>query len=629
MNFTKILLLMLAFAFAGSLSAQQNATIKVKDGMPIMQNVVSTTATNGADIDFSTYCIPGGDCSYDDGFTDFAFAGIENYGSGCSAGGYGDFTAMVGTVELGQTYTATMASGYSSNFASIWIDFDMDYEFEEWERILTDYELGDPGQMMEVDITIPGYGQPGTTVMRIGAAWSEPSSPNPCANLTYGEWEDYTITVTGTSTSLDAIAISIDNPYIVEAGDVYPMATVMNGGIETVSFSVTCNIDGYSSVVQVTDLPKGQEQQLTFDAWAAAVGDYLVEVTTDLTGDENPENDQVTTNISVVDYVPEKMIVGEEGTGTWCGWCIRGLVYMDSMRMKYPDSWIGIAVHNGDPMVVPAYDAGVGPLIGNAYPGGLVDRFISVDPSGFEGAFLNRMEAIPSAGLMIDNKNYNPTTGELTFTLTADFIVDVTDYRLSAVIIEHDVTGTGSGYAQANYYAGGGYGPMGGYENLPNPVPAEDMVYEDVARALLGDFDGFEGSLPASITAGESHSWEFSVVLDEEWEMEHMQIVGMLIDYANGSIENGTVDDVMVGIPEEYAKSNVKVFPNPATTQLHFSNVEGARLMISSTNGQLVFDQENVIEKCTVDVSGLMNGTYIVKIINDDTIITRKVVIIR
>nr|NQU91344.1 PKD domain-containing protein [Bacteroidota bacterium] len=39
------------------------------------------------------YCIPSANCSYGDGFTDFGFAGIENWESGCSPNGYGDFTA--------------------------------------------------------------------------------------------------------------------------------------------------------------------------------------------------------------------------------------------------------------------------------------------------------------------------------------------------------------------------------------------------------------------------------------------------------------------------------------------------------------------------------------------------------
>ena len=42
-----------------------------------------------------------------------------------------------------------------------------------------------------------------------------------------------------------------------------------------------------------------------------------------------------------------------------------------------------------------------------------------------------------------------------------------------------------SGYNQVNAYAGNALGPMGGFESLPNPVPAAQMVYDHVARVLL------------------------------------------------------------------------------------------------------------------------------------------------
>lgn len=576
-----------------------------------------------------SYCIPGGDCTVGDGFTDFAFAGIENYESGCSDGGYGVFTYMEASVEIGNTYTATMASGYSSNFASIWIDFDQDLEFSEAERILTDFEMGAAGELVNVDITIPGWGLPGTTTMRIGASWSDPSSPDPCAILTYGEWEDYTIEVTGSSINYNAGVASIDMPPVIQQGDYTPAATVKNYGAETISFPVTCSTDGYSSTVNVTDLAAGEEISVEFEVWAAAVGNYVIEVVTDLSGDEFPANDMLSADIAVIEWAPTKMVVGEEGTGTWCGWCVRGTVYMDSMAMKYPDSWIGIAVHNGDPMVVDEYDAGIGPYIGFAYPGGLVDRTIATDPSTFEAAYESQLAVIAPAGIMIENKSFNSTTGELSFTVTSEFIATVYDYRFNAVIVEDGVTGTGDGWAQANYYSGGANGPMGGYELLPDPVPAEDMVYDHVARAILGTFEGAEGSLPATVNAGETHSYEFSITLEEDWDINHIEIVGMLIDYATGEIKNAAKDELITEVTNLEVSSTVAVYPNPAKEQLMISNIEQSNIYLYNINGQLVIEKQNIVDGCKLDISNLKNGTYIIKIINDKEIFTSKVSIIK
>ena len=68
---------------------------------------------------------------------------------------------------------------------------------------------------------------------------------------------------------------------------------------------------------------------------------------------------------------------------------------------------------------------------------------------------------------------------------------------MAVVIVEDSVRGTASGYAQANYYSGGGNGPMGGYENLPSTIPASQMTYNHVARVLAG---GFKVPLPKLLT---------------------------------------------------------------------------------------------------------------------------------
>jgi len=101
-------------------------------------------------------------------------------------------------------------------------------------------------------------------------------------------------------------------------------------------------------------------------------------------------DDGVTITVNPVVAAVGKMVVGEEGTGTWCQWCPRGAVYMDLYETNYSDFWAGVAVHNSDPMTVTEYDAGVGTLIGG-YPSALVDRCTDVDPSGMGPDFWARL----------------------------------------------------------------------------------------------------------------------------------------------------------------------------------------------------------------------------------------------
>jgi len=442
--------------------------------------------------------------------------------------------------------------------------------------------------LYEIPIAIPGNGFPGATVMRVGSCFLQPSSPDPCANLWAGEWEDYALILTGSSINLNAGVVSIDmEPFLLQ-GNVIPKATVKNFGLQTVSFPVTCNINdnGYTSTKSVTNLALGEEVQILFDTWSPEPGTYDMEIISQLPGDEVPANDMLNTTIGIVESIPPKMVVGEEGTGTWCGWCPEGIVVMEHMAETYPDTWIGIAVHNNDPMVVPEYDAGILNYL-NAYPSGLIDRSgVVYFPGQFEEAYLERINKVAPAELMIENQSV--TNGVLTFDITATFYAMVANYRLNAVLVEDYVTGTSAGYNQANFYSGGAFGEMGGFELLPNPVPAADMIYMDVARALPGGWDGVEGSLPEIAYAGETYSFEFSVALDESWDYDNLRIVGMLINNNNGMIQNACVKNDITGVPSVMNNSEISVYPNPVKDKLNISTKSNADVYLFDINGQLI-----------------------------------------
>ena len=167
----------------------------------------------------------------------------------------------------------------------------------------------------------------------------------------------------------DMILTSIDMVKYIKSGEQEVKGTIFNFGTEPLtSFEVTYTIGDYTSPVYVVDginIKTGETYSFTHDV--AYNFNKLGEVNVELTvgkpngvEDNSPANNTLTTTLTVLDYAPSRRVVGEEGTGTWCGWCVRGHVFMDYMDEKYPDTWIGIAVHNGDPMVVDDYDTGMG-----------------------------------------------------------------------------------------------------------------------------------------------------------------------------------------------------------------------------------------------------------------------------
>lgn len=263
--------------------------------------------------------------------------------------------------------------------------------------------------------------------------------------------------------------------------------------------------------------------------------------------DDNPNNNTLSAQVLCVEEIFTKNVVYEEGTGTWCGWCPRGLVGLNTMAHNYTDgTWIGIGVHNGDPMKVTEYDNGIGSFI-SGYPSGVMNRNNVYDPglSVLEPAYLQAKQEVPLSKIEITAKTWDESTRDLTVETTSFFAMDLagTSYNLSMIIVESNVTGTSSGWNQANYYSGGSAGDLIDWDgtnwaDLPNPVPAADMAYNHVGRVLVGGWNGISDIIPANVVYGTPYVYEFTYTLDDDFNHNEVDIVVLIIDAATGIIEN-------------------------------------------------------------------------------------------
>ena len=232
-----------------------------------------------------------------------------------------------------------------------------------------------------------------------------------------------------------------------------------------------------------------------------------------------------------------KVVLVEEGTGTWCQYCPRGDVYSKALHEAYPDNALFVAVHNGDDMANQEYTDAMG-LSG--YPSGNIDRVSesSLEPTMVNSDMAPFLSSTPPVGVAVTT-SFNDATRELDISVSGDFTQDLSgDYRFAAIVVEDGVTGPSPSYDQSNAYSGGTYGPMGGYENLPSPVPASLMVYDHVGRYLAGGYDGQTGSLPASITNGETHSYDFSYTVPSDYNEAYIYVIGLVINGQTGEVVN-------------------------------------------------------------------------------------------
>lgn len=249
---------------------------------------------------------------------------------------------------------------------------------------------------------------------------------------------------------------------------------------------------------------------------------------------------------------PRRM-VAEEGTGTWCGWCVRGIVGMEYMRETYPDRFVGIALHDGDAM---AGAENYQDLIFNSFPGAYVNRTSLMDPGKDEFLYYINGDAGANVAGKVSISRVTYSDNQLEVTTTTQFGGDDqgSDYRLAYVITEDGV----GPYVQANFYSGSG-DDMGGFENKDNYVP---VIYNDVARGIYPGITGQPNSVPANITAMEEYQYQYEFKLPGNIDKpRNTSLVVLLYDMFTGQIINAdkmALADVLPEVIEETVIHTVK-----------------------------------------------------------------------
>lgn len=351
--------------------------------------------------------------------------------------------------------------------------------------------------------------------------------------------------------------------------------------------------------------------------------------------DPNPNDNTGSTIITTLSSTPDKYVVIEEGTGTWCGWCPRGAVAMEYMYNNYPD-FIGIAVHNGDPMTVNAYDAGAG---FTGFPGCNVDRVIlgaDVGSSQFENYYNQRknlLTPVSVSGTVTSNGL------DLTIDASATFYSNFSnaDYRLGVIMVENNVTGTSSGYNQSNYYSSQSQnmaltGAGHNWQQEPSTVPASDMEYDEVGRALLGGYNGQAGSIPAAIVDGQVYNYTFNYTIPAAYKKNDMHAVIVVIDNVTGEILNAFKTTVASASVSHVKSIDLTVFPNPASDEVNLTfEAQGVDYLVQITDlqGRVVLTENysnlTGAQSISLNTSSLKTGNYLISVAQDGGSFTKMI----
>jgi hypothetical protein len=240
---------------------------------------------------------------------------------------------------------------------------------------------------------------------------------------------------------------------------------------------------------------------------------------------------------SINAHSQEKIVLLEQHTGAWCGWCVDGTVKMDEILNLYPDNVIGVKVHNGDSMVI-AEQAVIASALGlTGYPTAAIDRkkfdgAVFQDRSYWKGYVETQLAVTPKVSVAV-TYSLNEISRELLIKVYATMISKVTDpLRFNVFITEDSVSGIGTGWDQSNYLSN-----RAGYEDNPYYTqPSKIVGYQHmkVVRAMLGGAWGIQGSFTSPANAGEVFVQDFAYIVPENFKLEHLKVVGLV--QVNGTL---------------------------------------------------------------------------------------------
>lgn len=347
--------------------------------------------------------------------------------------------------------------------------------------------------------------------------------------------------------------VSMNVPMQVMQGPFNTSFRVRNLGVNAISsINYTCTVGEGAKVTKEYTFPTPLEfSEATDINLSLNCEEYGLEIPVTVTvtsvngvDDTDPSNNMKSGSTTCLNETMgfQRRFVMEEGTGLWCSNCPRGLGTMEYMNKKYPDTFIGIGIHQGDPMQI-SYDLYPGhaytehlTLIG-AYPNGRYNRddatygnSINDFGSQVEGIYksITAMPAVADISAEIYFTDEEKT--EINVETKTQFALDTTNpYRIALVLTENNV----GPYVQSNGYAGAGM-DCGGWELLPGQAVCK---FNEVAR-YIDAHGGTYNSLPTDKKAKTQYAYNSLLPTAPLKSLDDFDVVAIIINGKTGLIEN-------------------------------------------------------------------------------------------
>lgn len=348
------------------------------------------------------------------------------------------------------------------------------------------------------------------------------------------------------------------------------------------------------------------------------------------------KQDELTYSTVAFMFQPAQRVVIEEITGMWCTFCPTGIVALEVLKEKYPDNFIGLALHYDDIIAVNNY---VNDLGATGLPSGWINRrHYSTTPmvvvenngikeyvttnGGFETFVQAELATLNPCEVAINSLSYNNNQVTIATTTRSATDLDNIQYQLAFVVVEDHVWG--EGYYQKNGYSGG-EAKLHGWENRPKMV-VDDFKFDHVVRCIYDNYQGIAGSIPSQLMAGEEHTSSYTFDLPSTiLNPDNVKIVAMIINCADGSIVNAAESGTLTAINTVQATQQVQCFTANNRICITLPSTDDAHIAIYNTAGALVAAYDT--NSTSLQLPAPARGVYVVTITQDNNTSTHKVVV--
>jgi len=358
--------------------------------------------------------------------------------------------------------------------------------------------------------------------------------------------------------------------------------------------------------------------QGNFMAAFPTAGNHTLKVWTKLVSqtDANTANDTITHLVKVREQMPLKNVLFEVFKHQACCPCFPAAIYEDTVvSLKANYAIANIYTYNGD-VIYNSDGEVINDQYGLAHPSVLYDRYRFPYANSLERNWYTmgsdyiledineRDRYYEPVEVKFNTFSYNSSTRLLKVKLRATFFDTVSgDLRFNLYLTEDSVKAW-QGCA------------------VPDPY---DYYHHHVLRYMAGGPWGQSGSIPASVSAGQTVSYEFTYTLPAAWKTDQINLIGLVQRYETDDQKRRVYNSTQMRFTEgatlaiagpDDITEGIKLYPNPAAGKLFVETGGGnGRIAFSiiGLNGRVLHHEEAAGSRTELDIRQLPAGVYLLR----------------